>query len=148
MQISRKCTPPYLSAGISNLLQPAQAEVMLGQLSTYLASWGRTTYQIFCRDNPPSSYPLVEIALKYSAGSLANKIAHGETGVKGTVQRDLRGGQKWYQSIDIPLIYQRFALESNFIRPPSRNSRKTIQRKLIRIYSNCRVNFKCAANCF
>jgi hypothetical protein len=24
---------------ISNLLQPAQAEVVLGQLSTYLASW-------------------------------------------------------------------------------------------------------------
>ncbi len=26
--------------GILNLLQPAQAEVVLGQLSTYLASWG------------------------------------------------------------------------------------------------------------
>jgi hypothetical protein len=39
VQISRECTPPYLSTGISNLLQPAQAEVVLGQLSTYLASW-------------------------------------------------------------------------------------------------------------
>ncbi len=45
VQISRECTPPYLSTGISNLLQPAQAEVVLGQRSTYLASW-----------NPPTSY--------------------------------------------------------------------------------------------
>jgi hypothetical protein len=36
VQISRECTPPYLSTGISNLLQPAQAEVVLGHLSTYL----------------------------------------------------------------------------------------------------------------
>jgi hypothetical protein len=35
---SRECTPPYLSTGKSNLLQPAQAEVVLGQLSMYLAS--------------------------------------------------------------------------------------------------------------
>jgi hypothetical protein len=42
VQISRECTPPYLSTGISNLLQPAQAaEVVLGQLSIYLASWVR-----------------------------------------------------------------------------------------------------------
>jgi hypothetical protein len=40
VQSSRECTPSYLSTGISNLLQPAQAEVVLGQLSTYLASWG------------------------------------------------------------------------------------------------------------
>ncbi len=39
MQISRECTPSDLSTGISNLLQPAQAEVVLGQLSTYVASW-------------------------------------------------------------------------------------------------------------
>ncbi len=39
VQISWECTPPYLSTGISNLLQPAQAEVVLGQRSTYLASW-------------------------------------------------------------------------------------------------------------
>jgi hypothetical protein len=39
VQNSRECTPPYLSTGISNLLQPAQLEVVLGQLSTYLASW-------------------------------------------------------------------------------------------------------------
>ncbi len=39
VQISWECTPPYLSTGISNILQPAQAEVVLGQLSTYLASW-------------------------------------------------------------------------------------------------------------
>jgi hypothetical protein len=38
---SRVCTPPYLSTGISNLLLPAQAEVVMGQLSTYLASWVR-----------------------------------------------------------------------------------------------------------
>jgi hypothetical protein len=36
---SRECTPPYLFIGISNLLQPAQEEVVLGQFSTYLASW-------------------------------------------------------------------------------------------------------------
>jgi hypothetical protein len=39
VQISRECTPPYLFTGISNLLQPAQAEVVLGQLSTHIASW-------------------------------------------------------------------------------------------------------------
>jgi hypothetical protein len=38
---SRERTPGYLSTGISNLLQPAKAEVVLGQLSTYLASWVR-----------------------------------------------------------------------------------------------------------
>jgi hypothetical protein len=36
----------------------------------------------------------------------------------------------------------------NVILPPSWNSCKTIQRKLIRIYSNYHVNFKCAANSF
>jgi hypothetical protein len=36
---SRGCTPAYLSTEISNLLQPAQAEVVLDHLSTYLASW-------------------------------------------------------------------------------------------------------------
>ncbi len=30
---------PYLSTGILNLLQPAQAEVVMGQLSMSLASW-------------------------------------------------------------------------------------------------------------
>jgi hypothetical protein len=39
VQISWECTPSYLFTGISNLLQPAQAEVVLGHLSTYLASW-------------------------------------------------------------------------------------------------------------
>jgi hypothetical protein len=39
--------------------------------------------------------------------------------LKGTVQRDLRGGQKWYQLIGLPLSYQRFTLDFNFIRPPS-----------------------------
>jgi hypothetical protein len=39
VQISRECTPSYLSTEISNLLQLAQAEVVLGQLFTYLASW-------------------------------------------------------------------------------------------------------------
>jgi hypothetical protein len=43
VQSSRECSPPYLSTGISNLLQPAQAEVVLGQLSRYLASWLTTT---------------------------------------------------------------------------------------------------------
>jgi hypothetical protein len=43
VQISRECTLPYLSTGLSNLLQPAQAEVVLGQRSTYLASWYVTT---------------------------------------------------------------------------------------------------------
>jgi hypothetical protein len=50
VQISRECTPPspYLSTGISNLLQPAQAEVVLGQPSTYLASWVRTALVYYC----------------------------------------------------------------------------------------------------
>ncbi len=39
---SRECTPLYLSTRILNLLQPAQAEVVSGQLSTYLASWDVT----------------------------------------------------------------------------------------------------------
>jgi hypothetical protein len=38
VQSSKECTPPYLSTGISNPLQQAQAEVVLGQLSAYLAS--------------------------------------------------------------------------------------------------------------
>jgi hypothetical protein len=38
VQIIRECTPSYLSTGISNLLQPAQAEVVLGQLSMSSAS--------------------------------------------------------------------------------------------------------------
>jgi hypothetical protein len=53
VQISRECTPPYLPTGISNLLQPAQAEVMLGQLSAYLASW-KETYPTFV--SPSSRY--------------------------------------------------------------------------------------------
>jgi hypothetical protein len=40
MHCSKECAQSYLSIGISNLLQTAQAEVVLGQLSTYLASWG------------------------------------------------------------------------------------------------------------
>jgi hypothetical protein len=36
---SRECIPPDLSTGISNPPQPAQVEVVLGQLSMYLASW-------------------------------------------------------------------------------------------------------------
>jgi hypothetical protein len=46
VQCSRECTPPYLSTGISNLLQPAQAEVVLGQRSTYLAFWGTTLHGV------------------------------------------------------------------------------------------------------
>jgi hypothetical protein len=42
VQIGRECIPPYLSTGISNLLQPAQAEGVLGQLSMYSASWAGT----------------------------------------------------------------------------------------------------------
>ncbi len=58
---SRKCTPPYLFPGNSNMLQPAQAEVVLGHLSMYLASWKRTTslrnknlmqLTILCNINP------------------------------------------------------------------------------------------------
>ncbi len=36
--------------GISHLLQPAQAEVVLGQLSTYLASWV-ADFQCVCMQN-------------------------------------------------------------------------------------------------
>jgi hypothetical protein len=43
VQISWEFTPPHLSTGISNLLQPAQAEVVLSQLSTYIASRYTTT---------------------------------------------------------------------------------------------------------
>jgi hypothetical protein len=43
-------------------------------------------------------------------------------GRKSRDERDcpaiFKGCQKWYQSIDLPLIYQRFTLNSNFIRPP------------------------------
>ncbi len=46
MQSSRECTQSYLSTGISNLLQPAQAEVVLGQLSTYLASLSATAAEV------------------------------------------------------------------------------------------------------
>ncbi len=46
VQSSRECTPPYLSTGLSNLLQPAQAEVELGQLSTYLASGVRPVARV------------------------------------------------------------------------------------------------------
>ncbi len=42
MQCSREFTPSDLSTGISKLLQPAQAEVVLGQLSMYLSSWVET----------------------------------------------------------------------------------------------------------
>ncbi len=52
--ISRECTPPYLSTGILNLLQPAQAEVVLGQLSAYLASWGLVANQR--RRQPPQLF--------------------------------------------------------------------------------------------
>jgi hypothetical protein len=56
VHISRECSPPYLSTGVSNLLQPTQAEVGLGQLSMYLASWVYTV----C-DSPtqplPTSHP-------------------------------------------------------------------------------------------
>jgi hypothetical protein len=57
VQISWECTPPYLSTEISNLLQPAQAEVVLGQCSMYLASWGQPMGELwqgladFCKTN-------------------------------------------------------------------------------------------------
>ncbi len=41
-------TIQYLSTGISNQLQPAQAEVVLGQLSTYLASWITAVWDQSC----------------------------------------------------------------------------------------------------
>jgi hypothetical protein len=59
VQISWECTPSYLSTGISNLLQPAQTEVVLGQRSTYLASW----------DRPHILHPL-SYSIALSAGSL------------------------------------------------------------------------------
>ncbi len=43
VQISMECSQSHLSTGISNLLQPAQAEVVSGQLSTHLASWDETS---------------------------------------------------------------------------------------------------------
>jgi hypothetical protein len=42
VQTSRESIPLDLSTGISNLLQPAQTEVVLGQHSMYLVSWGNT----------------------------------------------------------------------------------------------------------
>ncbi len=65
VQISWERTLPYLSTGISNLLQPAQAEAVLGQRCTYLASWIATNYSkteighhpcgenIFCLNDGP-----------------------------------------------------------------------------------------------
>jgi hypothetical protein len=49
---NRECTPPYLSTGISNLLQPAQAGVVLGQLSTCLASWRETIERLLVYCHP------------------------------------------------------------------------------------------------
>jgi hypothetical protein len=82
---------------------------------------------------------------KYSVLSIVYKKTMNGL-LKG--HRNHRNCHKWYQSIDLPLMYQRFALDINVILPPSWNSCKTIQRKLIQIYSNCHVNFKCAANSF
>ena len=64
MQISWECTPPYLSTGISNLLQPAQAEVVLGQRSTYLASWAE---------------PVVIVAI----WRINREVVHGQIAVSG-----------------------------------------------------------------
>jgi hypothetical protein len=50
VQSSREYTTSYLSTGISNLLQPAQAEVVLGHPSTYLAYWVRVkTIFLICK---------------------------------------------------------------------------------------------------
>ncbi len=54
----RECTPPYLSTGISNLFQPAQAEVVSGQLSTYLASWDASL--------PPPQTPTLPDTVMYN----------------------------------------------------------------------------------
>jgi hypothetical protein len=50
VQTRGECTPAYLSTGLSNLLQPAQADVVLGQLSTYLASWVRRSKVVFFKN--------------------------------------------------------------------------------------------------
>jgi hypothetical protein len=52
VQISRECTLSYLSTGISNLLRSTQAEVVLGQLSRYLASWVQSATYIYGFFNP------------------------------------------------------------------------------------------------
>jgi hypothetical protein len=62
VQISRECTPSYLSTGIPNLLQPAQAEVVLGQCSTYLASWVWLTLgarELVAPISPPTQRSLI-----------------------------------------------------------------------------------------
>jgi hypothetical protein len=80
---------------ISNLLQPAQAEVMLGQLSTYLASWTQTQHWIctlcisgqnrFHYHSKTEAWHLlgederkIRVAdfLKYSKGTISGAVAH------------------------------------------------------------------------
>ncbi len=57
MQISWERTLPYLSTEISNLLPPAQAEAVLGQRSTYLASWEYTVLAgLLCTQRTTFSY--------------------------------------------------------------------------------------------
>ncbi len=83
VQISRECTPPYLSTGISNLLQLTQAEVVLGQLSSYLVSWGVFVWSKPVSVSQANGSPLL-------IGERYNKNPRGRNlGVKGPTQ-DLR----------------------------------------------------------
>ncbi len=94
VQISWECTPPYLSIGISILLQPAQAEVVLGQLSAYLASWmdteAKTVYfstlytVTLCSSTHCILYtpPLSRIPTKGGADSLLWCVKHGPHGTR------------------------------------------------------------------
>jgi hypothetical protein len=42
---SKECTPPYLFPEITYLLQPVQAEGMLGRRSMYKSSWIKTVIE-------------------------------------------------------------------------------------------------------
>jgi hypothetical protein len=54
------------------------------------------------------------VFLTFSPPSIGRALA-----LKGTVQGRFKGGQKLYQSIGLPLSYQRLVLDFNFIWPPS-----------------------------
>jgi hypothetical protein len=66
--ISWEFTPPYLSSGISNLLQPAQTEVVLGQLSTYVDSWEIHFAKQLVQTSPASLYMYTRVLEKRGVG--------------------------------------------------------------------------------
>jgi hypothetical protein len=75
VQISRECTPSYLFTGISNLLQPAQTEAVLGQLSTYFASWLTTAV--------PAALKILQSRYHLRGGGAGSMGGRGRGAVRG-----------------------------------------------------------------